>query len=299
MELDGAREDAAIEQQEARGDKGPRRLEFTRLDVKRSAPRGARGTELTRWTRDKSFVLLGALDELTSSEGATSGERTSSKTAAAAAASHELLGEMELAFVLFVHVLNFSALASWRALVTAFARSPSLLRVPVTATSPFTTAGATSAEEEEERGASAPAPAREGTLRLYADFLDVLATQTGELPNDFFSTQVAMPSLERSLLDDLDELRRALDDAAPQWLALPDAHPSSETWRTVVRNWDRLNDVTTERFGWEIGAIRGGGAKRKEWEEMLVRQARRMDDSGELDIEDLEEGEDAPVIVET
>lgn len=63
-------------------------------------------------------------------------------------------------------------------------------------------------------------------------------------------------------------------------------------WREVVKRWDALAKVTTAKFGWDLGIIRGSRAK------YLSAAGRSKRDEDEVDLEDLEEGEDAPVVVD-
>lgn len=56
-----------------------------------------------------------------------------------------------------------------------------------------------------------------------------------------------------------------------------------------MTRWNAVAGVAMERFGWDLGAVRG--TLGRGWEA-------RAEDGDEVDIEDLEEGEDAPVIVE-
>ena len=117
-------------------------------------------------------------------------------------------------------------------------------------------------------------------------FLSTFHAQLSFLDDAFFSEQ--MLGLDTFLLTELDLLRKALSDAAPEW-PIVDGQAAT-IWLLVVAKWDAVTALVMERFGWDVGVIKGtksghaGG------------QVRRSED--EVDFEELEEGEDAPVIVE-
>lgn len=123
------------------------------------------------------------------------------------------------------------------------------------------------------------------TLPLYASLLSVLHAELSHLDPGFFETQ--LPSLSDTILASLDALRTSLIDASPMWE--PITGSSKDVWTTVVKNWKRLSEVAMERFGWELGMV-----GMRAWE----REHKRKRDEGEVDLEDLEEGDDAPVLVE-
>lgn len=118
-----------------------------------------------------------------------------------------------------------------------------------------------------------------------------------------------MPGLDLHLLTELDHLCAALSDAAKEWNSRDNSSSTStssgsgeaDVWRTVVERWDRLAAQTMERFGWELGMVKGsrkhgyaGEQKRRE-----VEKEEKVEEwTGEVDLEDLEDGEDGPVILE-
>ena len=160
----------------------------------------------------------------------------------------ELLAELQLAFVLFVLVHNHSALETYESLLSLLCRSHYAL-MPESV-----------------------------LLPLFVVFVETVTAQLSFLPPDFFSTQ--LPSLERFLLDSLEALKRGMEDALP-------AYPTDHVvWKAMLDRWTRLADTTVERFGWQLGMVRGSRHRFVSTE-----------DDG-VAIEDLEEGEDAPVIVE-
>ncbi|GAA5897504.1 AAR2 splicing factor family protein [Sporobolomyces salmoneus] len=234
-------------------------LEFAKFDEKRSWPKGAVGEELSRWSKDKSWLLTRIVEDQFEGD------------------ARELLAELELSFILFTLVFNFSALTSYKSLFSLLCRS-SLLTHPSTS--------------RPSLSSSTDLLPSSTTLPLFASFLQVLHSQFSFLDPSFFSTQ--LPSLESHLLSSLSSLRSSLSDAAPEWYALPNDSPAREIWDTLVGRWNELAAMSMERFGWELGLIEGTKAKYTE----LTRKEEEGDGEGEVPFEELEEGEDAPVIVD-
>lgn len=188
----------------------------------------------------------------------------------------QLLAEFQLSFVLFTLLHNFSSLTTYKAIVSLICRSSALARPVSDRPGPSTTAS--------------EALLTDSALPLFASFLAVLTRQVAFLDQGFFSDQ--MPGLDIFLLGELDALLVSLTDAAPYW-AQRDG-PETEVWRTVVQRWDALTVCVIEKYGWELGMIKGTRKYGYAGEQMQ----RALDRTDEVDIEDLEEGEDAPVIVE-
>ncbi|BGP42201.1 hypothetical protein JCM10449v2_006206 [Rhodotorula kratochvilovae] len=233
-------------------------FEFVRFDEKRSWPKGAVGEDLTRWSKDKSWQLSEVVKKQLGGD------------------PKELLGELQLAFVLFSLVHNFSSLSTYKALFSLICRASTLAR------------------PTSRRDTSSPFAAElltDSSLPLFASFLSTFHAQVDFLEPTFFSTQ--LPSLEQHLLDSLLHLSNALSDALPAWeeLGARDANVAG-VWREVVKRWDALATLTTAKFGWELGVIRGSRAK------YLSREGRSRRAEDEVDLEDLEEGEYAPVVVD-
>ncbi|GAA5823056.1 hypothetical protein JCM11251_007468 [Rhodosporidiobolus azoricus] len=233
-------------------------LEFVRFDDKRSWPEGAIGQDLTRWSKDKSWQLSEVVRKQLGDD------------------SKELLAELQLSFLLFTLLHNFSSLSVYKSLFSLICRSIALARPPSARTSTD----------------SLPSPVLEAaSLPLFASFLSIFLSQVNFLESDFFTTH--LPSLERDLLDSLAVLSQALSDALPAWVELGTKDPKvAEVWAEVVKRWDGLAAVTMEKYGWDLGVIRGSRAG------YLTGEGRSRREGDEVDFEDLEEGEDAPVIVD-
>ena len=120
------------------------------------------------------------------------------------------------------------------------------------------------------------------SLPLYGSFLALFHSQLSFLDPAFFSDQ--MPGLDIFLLAELDVLCTSLAEAGTEWNA--QGGGAAEVWKRVCGAWEAVAEVGMEKFGWELGMVR------RRHPVVLEKE----DD--EVDFEDLEEGEDAPVIVE-
>jgi A1 cistron-splicing factor AAR2 len=241
-------------------------LRFMSYDAKRSWPTGAVGEELSRWSTDKSWALSNAVKNQFGG-GASRCPVLLRTPLTSFTDVKELLSELQLSFVLFTSLHNFSALSAYTNLLSLLCHSPTLLLPASPHASSLSLLSPTS------------------TLPLYASLLSVLRAELSHLDPGFFETQ--LPSLSDTILDSLDALRTGLIDASPLWE--PITGSSKDVWTTVVKNWKSLSEVAMERFGWELGMV-----GMRAWE----REHKRKRDEGEVDLEDLEEGDDAPVLVE-
>lgn len=175
-----------------------------------------------------------------------------------------LLAEVQLSFILFTLLHNFSSLAIYKTLFSLICRSTSLALPKPTSAHPQLLPSA---------------------LPLFTSFLTLLTSQLTFLDTSFFAEQ--MPSLDFYLLGELDALNAALSDANAEW-------EGQEVWKEVIKRWDALSAVAMERFGWELGMIKGSRGRERE----QIKRDPGVYSDDEIDLDDLEEGEDAPVIVE-
>ncbi|GAA5874777.1 hypothetical protein JCM3774_003435 [Rhodotorula dairenensis] len=251
--------EASLDAGEDRGDDDPGDLlEFVKFDEKRSWPRGAAGEELTRWSKDKSWQLSQIVQMQLDGE------------------AKELLGEFQLSFVLFALLHNFAALGVYRSLFALICRA-SVLTLPPS-----------------DRPAldKLPSPLlTTSSLPLFASFLASVHAQVSFLESDFFSTQ--LPSLEQHLLDSLAVLLQSLSDAQPAWSRIRERDAgAASVWAEVVKQWDALAKTSMAKFGWDLGVIRGTHAP------YTAPGGRVERDDGEVDLEDLDSGDEAPVILD-
>ncbi|GAA5859061.1 hypothetical protein JCM8547_003987 [Rhodosporidiobolus lusitaniae] len=236
-------------------------VEFVKFDEKRSWPKGATGEELSRWSKDKSWQLSQVVQSQLGDN------------------PQELLGELQLAFILFSLVHNFSSLIVYKSLFSLICRSSALAHPP----------------SSRPDCCSLPSPLLStSALPLFASFLALVYSQVDFLEPSFFSTQ--LPSLEAHLLDSLAILSQSLSDALPAWTHLAQEDPNvASVWKEVIKRWDALAALTQERFGWDLGVIKGSRAG---YTTAAPGQGRVWHDADEQDLDELEEGEDAPVIVD-
>lgn len=190
--------------------------------------------------------------------------------------AQELLGELQLSFVLFSLLHNFAALGVYRSLFALICRASTLALPPPARpacdelASPLLTTSA---------------------LPLFAAFLRTVRNQIAFLEPNFFATQ--LPSLEQHLLDSLAVLGRSLSDALPHWVQIGERDTGARSvWEEVVRGWDALAEVSMTKFGWELGVISGSHAP------YAAADGRVSREEGEVDFEELDSGEDAPAILD-
>jgi A1 cistron-splicing factor AAR2 len=138
-----------------------------------------------------------------------------------------------------------------------------------------------------------PALLVDESLPLFASFLTILIDQFEFLDPEFFAAQ--MPGLDNFLLDELDHFCTALSDAALEWNQLgSEGGAGVEVWKIIVERYVKFANLTSEKFGWQLGMIKGSRATGYA-SQLATRSGER---EHEVDIEDLEEGDDAPVIVD-
>ncbi|CAO3676457.1 unnamed protein product [Umbelopsis vinacea] len=110
-------------------------VEFTAFDPRQSFPPGASGSEITKWSLDKTWLTKELLKEVYNSD------------------HHQLLGELQLAFVATLLGQNFSSFHQWKKLIQLLCSCQDLI-------------------------SESP--------QIFTDFLDVLLKQMKECPQDFF-----------------------------------------------------------------------------------------------------------------
>ncbi|WFD31795.1 hypothetical protein MSPP1_002834 [Malassezia sp. CBS 17886] len=207
-------------------------LGFTPFALRRSWPPEARGTERTRWSMDKTWLLRNVQGRAAAAE------------AEATCATGPLLREFELVFLLFLLAHNADALAHWTALVSLFCRAAACL-------------GAPSMHEAHpcEWVASVPPDTVHPDLGAHVAFLTALRAQFDALPPAVWTDELA--HVEGTFLNDLAQQRiniaRALSASAQRGQA-------DTTWRDkaspemLVAAWRALARTAHERFGWHLDA---------------------------------------------
>lgn len=237
-------------------------LHFTTINLRRSWPADSLGPDITRWSRDKSWLLRHTINA--SRIGVADLDETDLPIHCA------LLCELELAFILFAQSGNACCWEQWKCIVTLFCRSSSYLG----AGSEWQPHPSVDGIEEQEIS---------GNAEAHAAFLQVLVAQMHLLEDDFWSTQ-STPSDERNLISDLDSLRANIGRSLARSAAIVRSNPASQATTDSVVNdligaWRSFSHLTLTKFGWQLD--------------------RRLDEEAEVEQDlEAEEGDDAPIIVE-
>ncbi|KAE8267082.1 hypothetical protein A4X09_0g5269 [Tilletia walkeri] len=260
-------------------------LHFTPFDLKRSWKVGTVGSELTRWSVDKSWLLADMVQR--------------------AGDLDHLLAEFELAFVLFHRLHSPACLTHWTSLLSLFSRSahacsraPAHFSAhPADPRSKDTSSSSPSSSIEKEINNTLPKNTHVQFLQALLAQLQlivVVQSQTQQSDKDFFSS--LHPTLETDLLRELAILRRSISSglasrAATQRSAMRygggSAQPNAgegaadeeEGIQSLLGAWRSLSHFSSRAFGWAL-------------DEELDEEAEVRED------EEAEEGEDAPVVVD-
>lgn len=211
---------SAIGEEAEKGDKELSRVEpeggmrFTQFRLKRSWRDGAVGEEVTRYSKDKSWLFAHVVKkDLGDSELA----RLYIMGLKLTIDPFKLVGELQLTFILLLHLSSYGALTVYKRFLPLFTRSSSLLFSP-----------------NVDMGSAVD------LAKVYGGLITTLAVQLKALPAGVFETE--LPEFDLFFLDEIESLRQNLG-AAPwsvqltlQWQELRKA---GRTW-----NWD-LGDLET------------------------------------------------------
>ena len=191
----------------------------------------------------------------------------------------ELIAQFQLAFLLLTQLHNFSALTIYKLIVSLLCRSVAVLQ-PAISASPTS---------------SLPI---ERSLPLYTAFLQRgLRPHLQYLRPEFFDAD--LPGLDNFLQDELAALRLSLRAARRQYASTPPA-PGAELFGHLERVWESVRAIAQSKFGWILGGLAQDG-----WDDLRrstegkTRIEYNLLAQGDEEDEYTEEGEDAPVIVET
>ncbi|CDR87676.1 uncharacterized protein SPSC_03469 [Sporisorium scitamineum] len=205
-------------------------LHLTAFDMRRSWPPNSVGSEITRWSQDKSWLLQDVAHRCFA--GITS--------PSSAEWYLPLLCELELAFIVFITANNPHAFEQWKHLVALFCRSAKLIG-----------AGSTFQLHPSLNPTTAR---RTPDLSAHIAFLTTLRSNLLLLPADFWSAQ-SSPHEESTLLKQLDILRaniaRSLSSTAAAAVNTQNS-PPGESAEQLVKAWRSLSRLTTTRFGWHL-----------------------------------------------
>ncbi|TPX32780.1 hypothetical protein SmJEL517_g04181 [Synchytrium microbalum] len=168
-------------------------LHFTWIDLKRSFPQGASGAELTRYSIDKSYLLRKLLE----------GQYSDYK---------DLLGELELSFIIFLVGQVYDGLEQWKILVTLLCSCHELLELQVD---------------------------------MFIGFTGVLLVQLQELPEDFFIDALSGDSFLRHAL-------RMYTSSVASTTSYHTPMRAMPRNTDLVRSMDTLLDFVENYFQWEL-----------------------------------------------
>ncbi|KAJ9094417.1 hypothetical protein QFC21_005956 [Naganishia friedmannii] len=199
-------------------------LAYIPFDIKRSWRNGAVGEEVTTYSRDKSWLLCRVLTEHFADEPA------------------RLLAQLQLAFLIFINVQNFSSLLAFKRFLVLLSRSERIFFDKEL----LTTRGITSQTVED----------------LYTRLFRILAAQLSSLPETFFSVDLAGTGMQDFWHDELQALCRNVARIQPTGTA-PDSQASP-----MKESLSRLKAVAMERFQWNLdtSVTEGPGSDEEEEE---------------------------------
>lgn len=159
-----------------------RGIKFVAFRLKKSWKEGAVGEEVTRYSKDKSW-LFGHVVEEQLDQGEYNMLRVRYWLIID---SLRLLGQLQLAFILVIHLSSYGALSSYKRILALFTRSSDMLRNP-----------------------SAYVSSTASVQVVYKAFVDALAGQLSAIPDGSFETE--LPELDLFFLDEIESLRQNIE----------------------------------------------------------------------------------------
>lgn len=178
--------------------------------------------------------------------------------------SHEpLLREFELCFLLFRYTSNAAALDHWMAIVSLFSRAAAYIGAPAP---PHTLHPC-------EWDTDLPLPELAPRLAAHRAWIQALVSQFDALPSSIWTEDLL--TFEAQILDDMANLRTNISRSLGASAASTSSSPSAEH-EQLVQAWRKLSAISKQQFEWSLDYL--------------------LDE--EVEADDAEEGEDAPVIVD-
>ncbi|KAL2911336.1 hypothetical protein HK105_209200 [Polyrhizophydium stewartii] len=221
------------------------RIRFSPIDLKRSFPPGATGAQLTKFSLDKSFLLESAIS------GPYGGDETL------------LLGEFQLAFVIFLIGQVYDGFEQWKTMVQLVYLSSDALRTRTAFFSAFT--------------------------------VDQLRIQLEECPSDFFHDSLASGSFLHTAIKRFAENMRESDASLAPALVLASGRLTDFLFERF--NWVAVPRISTlDDSDSDDADLDGDGIPRADYR---IRSTFACRNEGGVvdDIEDEEDDEYRPVIV--
>ncbi|KAK4684923.1 A1 cistron-splicing factor AAR2, partial [Tremellales sp. Uapishka_1] len=187
----------------AQGAAGEKTMKFPRFDLKKSWRAGAVGEEVTRFARDKSWLLGNVVHDRLGNNPLL------------------LVAHLQLAFILLLHLSNFSSLLVYKRYLALLCRASSALKLPTSLTVPMRS--------------------------TYISLLHTLASQLSALPRNAFDAELV--EMDIFYLDELEALRLNLIaslGAGSLW------KQDEERLRSA---WQVLKNAAARSFDWDVGDL--------------------------------------------
>jgi A1 cistron-splicing factor AAR2 len=166
---------------------------------------------------------------------------------------------MQLAFVLFTQIHNFSALEAYKRLLSLVAHAQNFFL-----------------------------PSNPGCLHFARQLIQtVLTPQFRSLRDEFFTLD--LPELDAYFLSELGQLRTCLNEAAKAWRSSTSPNERAEWSEFVSGIWQPFVDFVASKFAWQLGSLdEFADVKGKTLHYNLLQEDDLL----------AEEGEDAPQVVD-
>ncbi|KAK8864508.1 hypothetical protein IAR55_001758 [Kwoniella newhampshirensis] len=190
---------------------GHRIMKFPKFSLRRSWRDGAVGEEVTKYAKDKSWLLGSVIKDQMDNEPS------------------RLLANLQLAFVILLHLSSYSALLVYKRFLTLLCQSSSFLSSPPE----YLPASLSSSKT---------------IRRISLSLLHTLAAQLDALPEGSFETE--LPELDSFFLEQIESLRKNLGTA--MW--------GSSGWKEADREiikagWNKLRDTAWNKWRWDIDEL--------------------------------------------
>lgn len=199
-------------------DRGADGLHFVQFRLKRSWRDGAVGQEVTRYARDKSWLLGDVVTNRL--ERGESGSIVHLQ-AKLISDPYRLLGQLQLAFILLLQLSSYGGLTVYKRILSLFTRSSSILSTP-----------------------AHYMPEGPDISGLFRAVVVAIAAQIQSIPSGSFETE--LPEFDLFYLDEIESLRENLsstpwrDQVSASWKRLQSA---GKTWRWDIDNLDSPGPV--------------------------------------------------------
>ncbi|WVN88417.1 uncharacterized protein L203_103626 [Cryptococcus depauperatus CBS 7841] len=200
---------------------GYKTLKFARFDLKRSWREGAVGEEVTRFSRDKSWLLGHVIANQLHRE------------------PRQLLAHLQLSFILLLHLSSYSCLIKYKHILTLFCHSSSFLISPSTFLPPPINNPNASVGTE--------------IKNFFREVINIVRTHLEALPDGAFETE--LPEMDVFFLDQLESLRKNLGFAIWGTKTDQDVQWKESERQTLKQTWDRLRDSAWKRWEWDVDEL--------------------------------------------